>query len=251
MKYAVQFIVIIALALTGERDIIGRTYEDAIQGTNLDPALLSRNKSAVEDFLVTINGPQKPAIPVDLDGRKLAVFETCMRMLCSVQHSVIAIDQKTGEQYAAVYTLDGTKSILIDAPFGNIIDQACEQVTCSFNPVRKGEIIALEPLSDEDVADLSGGAYCAAYDKSRNLVLHSEGIAKMRWRGSVVTLSEDGIGTDTLYSVGDHPALKIEIEKTASGSYGYERYESTAILTILDEKEFRWFSVFVTLECES
>lgn len=244
-------ILLAASLVLNPNPMIGKTYEDGIRGTGADPVLISQNTEAIDEFASTLKGPQKPAIIANIDGREFLVFETCMQMLCSDQHAVIAIDTKTGEQYSAVYALDGSKHVLVNAPFGRAIDNECAIVACQFEPAQRGSIKTLDPISEDDLNDLPGGAFCAHYDSKGEMVLYTEGVGKMFWSGKLRTLREDGIGTTELFTDDDLSPLKIEVSRVSDFDLGYERAAYSAVLNILDENEFRWYSTAVTVICES
>lgn len=229
--------------------LLGSTYDTAIKGTVHDPVEVSTNTDAIEEFQATLNGPQNPGVRVEIDGRDLIVFETCMEMLCSEQHAVIAIDIDTHEQYSAVYTIDGTKHVLVDAPFGDAIDAECADVACYLEGgAQKGPFINLNTLTQDDLKGLPGGAFCAAYDTDNDLVLYTEGLGRMWWNGRLRVLSEDGIGTDEIYTDDDYQPLVIKMIVLETLETGYEMVRQSAMLNVFDGE---WYTTPVIVRCES
>ena len=103
--------------------LVGLSFDSALRHTRYDPTHCD------EWFAQTLNGPQTPGVIVKLARYELIIFETCTAHLCAAQHSVVAIDIRTGREYVASYRDNGVHHI-INAPFGPAIDKACQDSSC-------------------------------------------------------------------------------------------------------------------------
>ena len=112
--------------------LVGLSFDAALRHTRYDPSRYS------PEFAETLNGPQTPGVIVHLKGRDLILFETCTANLCAAQHSVVAVDVSSGQEYAASYR-DGRVDHIISAPFGWIIDKACREQSCDSPEQIRGE----------------------------------------------------------------------------------------------------------------
>lgn len=231
--------------------LLGTTYDASIKGTEYDPLIASTNAAAVAEFESTLSGPQKPAIQVEVDGRSLMVFETCMLRMCAEQHAVIAIDVESGETYAAAYAIDGSKHELMAAPFAPLIDQHCAEVACDFEAAdQRGEFVRGEPITlaeAKSFPEITGGAHCAAYQDG-NLILYTEGVGVMRYKGELRRLAEDGIGSNNIYTDDDLEPLSIEIVVLRTLEDLYESVLSQAYINVYDGE---WKTIAVDMKCEA
>ncbi len=230
--------------------LVGVPYDDAVRGTNIDPMTLSTNEVARENFRYTLSGPQEGGKAVVLDGRQVIVWETCQAHLCASNHSVVVLDQKSKEVYAATYT-DEEVFVLVEAPFGKTVDQACHQVSCDFETDQRGALVRGEALTQRDLSGTYGGAHCIALNQQGETVLYTEGVGFIRVNGRLRRIAEDGIGGPELYSDDDGGALMIEIRERAGmpSRVDYELSERPVIINILSN--YRWTSILATMRCES
>lgn len=245
--------------------LVGKDYGTAIKGTPLDPIKRTQSPLLKRIFYNTTNGPQQPSVVVRTGGRELLVFETCTAHLCPGYHSVIAIDRKTGEEYAASFGDNDARTVIVPNPaIAALIDNACSDVQCNFDTptvagpapkapvvVQIGQLTVPEQLHKTDIMGFAGGAHCIAIDLNNRAVLYTEGKAVFRFHGQLRVLHEDGIGGDALYSVSGPPIVVMFSDRPGKVVNGEESSIRPRTLTILSLSNNQKVSYPVMMKCES
>jgi hypothetical protein len=235
--------------LLAAASLIGLDYSATLKGTALDPARRSTGV-AREVFVSTLNGPQKPGVEVEIRGRKLVVFETCMANFCPFSHSVIAIDPETHALYAASFTDEGKQVVVGNPEIEQLIGRACDEVECDFEKV----IATAQPVRGETLPDSAAadeGASCTAVRASDGgKLLVTSGNALMRWKGVMRRLREPGIGGPTLYSEDQGSPIVVTLKPRPGAVKMLEEGSVRPMtLSVLDNNAVT--SVDVLLRCEA
>ncbi len=220
------------MILTTLLSMLGMDYQSALEGSRYDPLRLDIPEQSKQVFRATLNGPSTPSILINIDGRRIIVFETCMAHDCSYTHSTIAIDVDTKEEYAVSYA-DDTRTVLKDAPFGSTVDAHCAQGSCDFTPVQLGVETVGEPLRVTDFSYRPGG--CAMKNSEGYIVFYSYGIdGIIRFRGEKRVV-HGNVFRENAYT--DDTSSPIVV-----------KYQNRTLNVLNDNK---WITIPVDVKCES